>query len=211
MRQPILILALLATAAPRTAAAQRCIGQPMAHARAGLERNDAGTMTAAIGVRTGETGALAVNAANPDDAPNGSTTYSFGGRAYYGRESRSGWGLCVLTGVQIGRAHLINADGLRMNARIKSSSIPIALGVGRSIPAAGAIRLVVFGKPQVLLQSRSMTLYDRSDTTSTSEFNTRFGWEAGVSLLLGPVRVSASTFHIKDLPSGWTIGGGVAW
>jgi len=211
VQRRILILMLLATATARAAMAQLCTGLPMAHGRAGLDRTDAGTLTATVGMRTGQTGTLAFNAANPDDAPNGSKTYSFGGRYYYGRDSRSGWGLCMLTGLQIGYAYLINADGLRMNARIKSGSIPVAIAVARSFPATGSTRLVFFGRPQVLLQSSSITLYDRSDTTSTSEHPTRFGWEAGASLILGPVRVSASAFSIQDLPSGWTIGGGVAW
>ena len=207
--RPVAAAALLlvsAAASPRAATAQLCRGMPRVFVAG--HRDDNGTLTGEVGVGPFGMTELSANVAFPDDPPNGSSSYSFGGRVYWGREEDN-LGLCMVFGAQLGYAYLINADGLRMNARITSRSLPVGLGFGRGIPVTGGVRVMVFAVPQLSLRSREIVLYNRSDTTTTSSDRTDVGLDLGGGVQVGPLLVRGSWFRSQDVPWTWRLTVGI--
>ncbi len=208
--RPVVLIALSVAAAlvPAEAGAQLCRGLPAKAAFAVGSRDKDGGLTGELGIGPFGMVSLSGNVAFPNDPPNGSSSISYGGRVYWGA-TRDKWGACMLTGLQIGYAHLINAEGLRANARITSSSIPIGFGYGRSLKVARGIRLVAFAIPQVGFRSRNYVLYTRADTATVSNTSTDPGAEVGGGLQLGPLLLRASAFRSQDVPWTWRLTAGL--
>jgi len=203
-----LVLLTVAVTA-RWANAQMCVGTPMQHISVDGSRDDQTTLTGRLGIRMGAT-TVALNVAKPQNPTNGSKLISYGGRLYYGVD-RGSWGLCMLSGVQLGYAYLINANGLRMNAHITTRSVPVAAALGVSARMLPGVRLILYGIPQAIFRSNSTVLIGRSDTTTAHDSEPKFGFEYGAGLTLGPIRLGASRYKIEGYPSGWTVRAGVAW
>ena len=208
MRRTLILLLGVAAMVPTQAAAQLCRGLPSKSVFAVGSRDDNGTLTGELGVGPFGWVGLSGNVARPKDQPNGSSSISYGGRVYWGG-SREHWGLCLLSGFQIGYSLLINAEGLRANARLTATTIPMGVGIGRSVPIAKGVNLILFTLPQFLLHSHTLVLYDRADTLArVSSHPSDYGVDMGGGLQVGPVLVRGSAFRSKDLPWSWRMTAG---
>lgn len=200
------LVALAALAAP--AQAQYCYGQPFRTVYAQGSRNKDATLTGTVGLRPSSMVTVTGNVAKPKDPDNGSKSTSYGGRLLYGGD-RGAWSVCVLIGAQLGYAHLLNAEGIRHNARITSLSVPLGLGIGHSLRVTKGVRLIVSALPQLIFRNREIMLYSRADTASVGSTSTDLGSSFAADLQVGPVRIGASASRFKDAPWNWTVGAGV--
>jgi hypothetical protein len=205
-------LGTLLAAAP--AAAWECVGVPSSVVFAGVAYDDAENLTGTVGlgpVIDGHSG-LSVNYVRFADQPNGSKLSSVGVRFIYtttpGEERHFNW--CMLLGFQVARGWLVNADGLRMNARIDTRILPAGLGFSYRL-GTPHLGLIGFAVPQLRLVSRDLTLYGRSSEQDLPESPRYYGVSFGATAALGPVFAKGAVDWTKDQPTGWTVTLGVGW
>jgi len=206
MKRCLLLLAGL-TLPASTLSAQLCRGRPMTRFSALATRTEAGNNGGEIGLRTSSRFGLSGNVDLPADQPNGSRVVSYGGRIFGTRPSGS---FCAMTGLQMGMAHLINAEGLHVNMRLRQFTVPVGFGIGQAIPIGRAASLFLFGVPQATFTFRKATVYSRSDTTEVSEAPSGLSFEGGAGLTVGPLLSRFSMLKVRDNPWMWTLGVGLA-
>ncbi|MFT3913613.1 MAG: hypothetical protein QM704_05765 [Anaeromyxobacteraceae bacterium] len=201
-------------AAPRSAAAGECYGIPssLVFAQAGYDDVESVTGTAGVYV---DRGTLSVNYVKLKNPPNGSKLTSVGLRYTHDLEERNPerrFNACALLGFQLAQGWLVNANGLRANARLTSRIVPMGLGLSYRLVGSPRFSVVAFAIPQLRLISHDMQVYARSgDPVDGPSEPTQYGSALGATVALGPVYARATFDWTKGADSGWTVALGAGW
>ncbi|MFO0582171.1 MAG: hypothetical protein U0229_07865 [Anaeromyxobacter sp.] len=208
------LVAAAALAAPRCAAAGECYGIPSSLVFAQAGYDDVESVTATAGVYV-DRGTLSVNYVKLKNPPNGSKLTSAGFRYTHDLEERNPerrFNGCMLLGFQYGQGWLVNADGLRMNARLTTRIVPMGLGLSYRLVGSQRFSVIAFAIPQVRLVSRDMQVYARSgDPVDGPSDPTQYGSALGATVALGPVYARATFDWTKGQDTSWTVSLGAGW
>jgi hypothetical protein len=101
---------------------------------------------------------------------------------------------CALTGaLSLGYGWLVDATGERLNTRVTSTTLPLAVGVAHPVELGDGLIVAPWLQLQLASINRHLETYDRSHIVVQGDGSDSL-WAAafGVSLTVGPAFVSAS-------------------